>query len=54
MRFSGGKALAYTAAICSTCSTFVSAITLDLSSDGILPPELSPPLDQTNGWIPTR
>ncbi|CCD43285.1 hypothetical protein ACHAPC_007867 [Botrytis cinerea] len=33
MRVSGGKALAYTAAICSTCSSMVSAITLDLSSD---------------------
>lgn len=36
MRVSGGKALAYTAAICSTCSSMVSAITLDLSSDGML------------------
>ncbi|CAD6455520.1 44f714e9-782a-402c-a15c-6b04c0c61bc9 [Sclerotinia trifoliorum] len=33
MRVSGGKALAYTVAICSTCSSLVGAITLDLSSD---------------------
>lgn len=36
MRVGGGKVLAYTAAICSTCSSLVSAITLDLSSDGML------------------
>lgn len=34
MRLSGGKVLAYAAAICSTCSHLVGAITLDLTSEG--------------------
>ncbi|KAI9643572.1 hypothetical protein NHQ30_008192 [Ciborinia camelliae] len=36
MRVSGGKVLAYTAAICSTCSSLVGAITMDLSDAGWL------------------
>ncbi|ESZ93427.1 glycoside hydrolase family 76 protein [Sclerotinia borealis F-4128] len=33
MRVCGGKVLAHTAAICSTCSSLVGAITMDISSD---------------------
>ncbi|QSZ31407.1 hypothetical protein DSL72_000972 [Monilinia vaccinii-corymbosi] len=33
MRVSGGEVLAYTAAICSTCSSLVGALTMDLSSE---------------------